>query len=122
MMLAAWYHPIFATIFGMVCFLLIVVVLLQRGRGVGLSGAFGGTGTHAALGSKTGDVLTWITMVGIGIFILLSIGLNYVFREPAIEPPPAPAEPAPGEGETGAMRVLDDGRVLVTVVCIPDAA
>ncbi len=120
-MLAAWYHPIFATVFGMVCFLLIVVVLLQRGRGVGLSGAFGGTGTHAALGSKTGDVLTWITMVGIGIFILLSIGLNYVFREPAIEPAPAPAEPAPGEGETGAMRVLDDGRVLVTVVCIPDA-
>lgn len=120
MMLAAWYHPIFATIFGMVCFLLIVVVLLQRGRGVGLSGAFGGTGTHAALGSKTGDVLTWITMVGIGIFILLSIGLNYVFREPALPPLPTETAPGPAEGQTGALHVTDDGRVLVAVVQVSD--
>src|SRR5690554_4339236 len=64
-------------IFIIVCLLLILVILIQKGRGGGLSTAFGGGGGgNTAFGSKTGDVLTWVTSVGFGIFLLLAIGLN----------------------------------------------
>lgn len=102
LILAAWYHVILATIFSTLAVLLMLVILLQRGRGVGLSGAFGAAGGHSALGSKTGDILTWITMVGAGVFLVLAIGLNCVFRPSVtITPPPpevdrsGPLEPAP---------------------------
>ena len=63
-------------LFIIVCLLLILVSLIQKGRGGGLSSAFGGGGGNTAFGSKTGDVLTWVTSVGFGIFLLLAIGLN----------------------------------------------
>lgn len=63
--------------FGLVSLLLILVVLIQKGRGGGLASAFGGgSGTATAFGSKTGDVLTWATSVIFGVFLLLAIGLN----------------------------------------------
>jgi preprotein translocase subunit SecG len=46
--------------------LLIFVILLQRGRGGGLAGAFGGAGGQSAFGTKAGDVFTRIT-IGIAI-------------------------------------------------------
>ena len=46
-----------------ICAFLILVILLQRGRGGGLAGAFGGAGGSSAFGAKTGDVFTWITVV-----------------------------------------------------------
>src|SRR6478736_507112 len=64
------------TLFIIVSFLLILLVLIQKGRGGGLSGAFGGAGGNTAFGSKTGDVLTWTTSVVFGIFIVLAIGMN----------------------------------------------
>ena len=79
MLLAAWYHPILATLFALVAVFLMLVILLQRGRGVGLAGAFGGAATNTAFGSKTGDVLTWATVVIACIFLLVALGLNYVF-------------------------------------------
>src|SRR5271156_6288528 len=57
--------------------LLILLVLIQKGRGGGLASAFGGAGGRTAFGSKTGDVLTWATSVIFGIFLLLSIVLNW---------------------------------------------
>jgi preprotein translocase subunit SecG len=62
-----------------VCFLLVFIVLLQKGRGGGLSGAFGGAGGHSAFGSKTGDVFTWITGGLVLLFIALSVVANWVF-------------------------------------------
>jgi preprotein translocase subunit SecG len=46
---------------------LVVLILLQRGRGGGLAGALGGAGGQSAFGSKTGDVFTRITS-GVAIF------------------------------------------------------
>ena len=37
--------------------ILIAVILLQRGRGGGLAGAFGGMGGQSAFGTKAGDIL-----------------------------------------------------------------
>jgi preprotein translocase subunit SecG len=62
--------------FIIVCIFLMLVILIQKGRGGGLASAFGGAGGNTAFGSKTGDVLTWVTAVVFGIFILLAVALN----------------------------------------------
>jgi len=56
-------------------FLLIVVVLLQRGRGGGLAGALGGAGGQSAFGTKAGDVFTKIT-VGLAVIWVLVAGIS----------------------------------------------
>ena len=80
MILGAILHGILAFLFAVVAILLMIVILLQRGKGVGLAGAFGGTGGHAAFGAKTGDVLTWFTVIGAGVLLLFAILLNFVFE------------------------------------------
>ena len=51
---------------------LMFVILLQRGRGGGLAGAFGGLGGQSALGTKAGDVFTVITIVTVCIWVILA--------------------------------------------------
>ncbi len=41
---------------------LICIILIQRGKGGGLAGAFGGVGGSSAFGTKAGDVFTKITI------------------------------------------------------------
>ncbi len=48
-------------------FVLIVLVLIQRGKGGGLAGAFGGMGGQSAFGTKAGDLFTKIT-IGVATF------------------------------------------------------
>jgi preprotein translocase subunit SecG len=50
---------------------LILLVLVQRGRGGGLAGALGGAGGQSAFGAKAGDVFTRITVVAAGVWIVL---------------------------------------------------
>lgn len=50
---------------------LILLVLIQRGRGGGLAGAFGGLGGQSAFGTKAGDLFTRITIVVATVWILL---------------------------------------------------
>jgi preprotein translocase subunit SecG len=69
---------LFVSLFITVGVILIMLVLIQKGRGGGLSGAFGGGGGNTAFGSKTGDVLTWATSIVFGVFVLLAIILNLV--------------------------------------------
>src|SRR6266581_4500935 len=64
------------TVFIIVCLFMILIVLIQKGRGGGLASAFGGAGGNTAFGSKTGDVLTWATSVVFGVFLVLAITLN----------------------------------------------
>ena len=52
---------------------LILLVLIQRGRGGGLAGAFGGMGGQSAFGTKAGDVFTKITVAIAGFWIMLCI-------------------------------------------------
>jgi len=64
---------VFNTIIVLLCLCLIAIILIQRGRGGGLAGAFGGVGGSSAFGTKAGDVFTRLT-VGIAIaWILLSM-------------------------------------------------
>jgi preprotein translocase subunit SecG len=50
---------------------LILLVLVQRGRGGGLAGALGGMGGSSALGTKAGDTFTRITIVAVVFWIVL---------------------------------------------------
>jgi preprotein translocase subunit SecG len=52
---------------------LICLVLIQRGKGGGLAGAFGGMGGSSAFGTKAGDVFTKVTMGVAAFWILLSM-------------------------------------------------
>lgn len=75
-----WVDIIAAMFFGFLALLLMGVILLQRGRGVGLAGAFGGAGGNTAFGAKTGDVLTWVTVILASVFLLTAVLFNYQFR------------------------------------------
>jgi preprotein translocase subunit SecG len=61
----------------LVCILLVLVVLLQSGKGADLAGAFGGGSTQTAFGSRgPASFLTRVTTVGAVIFMLTSLGLS----------------------------------------------
>ncbi len=64
--------------------ILVLVVLIQKGRGGGLSGAFGGGMASGILGTKTGDFLTWVTVSLVGAFLLLTITMAKFYRPTAI--------------------------------------
>jgi preprotein translocase subunit SecG len=106
-----------SVLYVLVAILLTLVVLVQRGRGGGLSGAFGsGGGSSSAFGTKTGDVFTWATVILFAVFMLLAIWLNLRLPEvkedygssvikpttvpaatgaPVTPQPPAPLPPVP---------------------------
>lgn len=68
-------------LFVFVCSVLVLAVLIQRPKGGGLSGAFGGAGgATAAFGTKTGDVLTWITIGFFVAFLALAIGMTHALK------------------------------------------
>ena len=52
---------------------LILVVLLQKGRGGGVGAAFGGAGASSLLGTKTGDFLTWVTIGMVALFLVMAV-------------------------------------------------
>jgi preprotein translocase subunit SecG len=59
---------------------LILLVLVQRGRGGGLVGALGGAGGSSPFGSRAGDTFTRITIGAAGVWLLLAICLNLLNR------------------------------------------
>jgi preprotein translocase subunit SecG len=94
------FRGIITFLFVAICVLLIIVILLQKGRGGGLAGAFGGAGGHSAFGAKTGDVFTWVTIALTTMFVVVAVVGNFAFvPELEADQPPvvAPAEgPEPG--------------------------
>ena len=69
-----------AVLFVICCISLILIILIQKGRGGGLSGAFGGAMASGILGSKTGDFLTWVTIVLAGVFLLLAVVMAKIYK------------------------------------------
>jgi preprotein translocase subunit SecG len=72
---------------------LILIILIQKGRGGGLSAAFGGGMAGGILGSKTGDFLTWVTIVLVGMFLTLAVVMARFYKPSdsgygADQPPP----------------------------------
>lgn len=61
-----------------VCLFLILVVLLQQGKGGGLGGLGGAAATQVFGGRGAGNFMTRITAICAIIFMLTSIGLAYL--------------------------------------------
>ncbi len=51
--------------------LLMFIVLIQRGKGGGLAGAFGGAGGSSPFGSRAGDAFTKITLYLAAVWVLV---------------------------------------------------
>jgi preprotein translocase subunit SecG len=108
------------TIYVLVCLTLVLVVLLQQGKGGSMASAFGGGGSsQAAFGARSGaTVLSRATTVCAVLFIVGALMLGIMRqRGPAsvvggraVPPPtqqsapaaPAPAAPAPAPAPTPA--------------------
>lgn len=61
--------------------ILMFIVLIQRGKGGGLAGAFGGPGGSSAFGSRAGDAFTKITLYLAAIWVLV-IMINVKLMQP----------------------------------------
>src|SRR5436190_11967957 len=67
----SWVPTLLNIIVLLVGLFLILLVLIQRGKGGGLAGAFGGVGGSSAFGSRAGDVFTRVTIVAATVWLLL---------------------------------------------------
>jgi preprotein translocase subunit SecG len=99
-----------AILFMLVSVIMVLLILIQKGRGGGLSAAFGGGMASGLLGSKTGDFLTWATITVVSVFLVLAVLLAKFYRPAVTEfsgpqgsaktsqpmQKGAPARPAPG--------------------------
>lgn len=83
--------------------LLILVVLLQRGRGGGLAGAFGGLGGQSAFGTKAGDVFTKITIGLVTAWVLLAGISGVLARKASSKFVEDPATVTVGDDEISAV-------------------
>lgn len=96
---------ILTLLFIVVSIALVLIVLVQRPQGGGLTGAFGGGGgTDTAFGGRTGDALTVATITAFTIYLLIAIGLNITSNVML----KAPAEPAANTaGNTNAPNTAN---------------
>ena len=64
---------------------LILVVLLQQGKGQDFAGAFGGGGSQANVGARSGTtVLHKLTTVASVMFMLTSLSLTILISQPGV--------------------------------------
>lgn len=100
-----------------ICFFLILVVLVQQGKGADIAGAFGGGGTQTAFGARGATTLLHKLTTGAFIaFIVLALALTIMQARPKSSvvrpgsapakaaPAPAPKAPAPAPANPGAPK------------------
>jgi preprotein translocase subunit SecG len=96
-----WLVPAMNVVLLLIGFILIGLILIQRGKGGGLAGAFGGAGGSSAFGSRAGDTFTRITIYVAAIWILLimvlvkSVQPTAPLRGPDEVAPANPDQPGP---------------------------
>jgi preprotein translocase subunit SecG len=72
---------IFGSLLFILSFLIVAIILLQRGRGGGLTGALGGLGGQSAFGVKAGDIFTRITAVLVLLWITVCALAAFWYKE-----------------------------------------
>lgn len=72
-------YTFLSVVYVFVCLFLILVVLLQSGKGGGLGSAFGGGASQQIFGGAgAGNLLTRLTAVSAFMFMALSVGLAFL--------------------------------------------
>jgi preprotein translocase subunit SecG len=113
------------------CLVLVLVVLLQTGKGADMGAVFGGSSQTLFGSSGAGNFLTRLTTGAAVVFMLTSLSLSYlssaslrssVFDAGAPEPPPAeaPAE-VPPLSEAPAPEAAPPAEAPAAAVEIPAA-
>lgn len=126
------------TIFGTVVFiglsgLLTLIILIQKPKGGGLAGAFGGAGgsQQAVFGAKTGDVLTWVTVFLFVAFVFTAMCLVWLTRsdaeiklaEPAVISTPVDGLPDMSQTDLeSAVETAVETTPAATEAATPEAA
>jgi len=88
---------------------LILIILIQKGKGGGLSSAFGGGMAGNILGANTKKPLTWFTIGLVGVFLFLAVLLARFYPASGYETPSGPPpvsqpvnpQPTPPAGSSG---------------------
>jgi preprotein translocase subunit SecG len=107
-------YTLLIILFIFVCVSMVIVILLQAGKGQGLAGTFGGPGAGAVFGGRgAATFLSKATAILATIYLSLSLLIGYVYRTqsevqrdsliqqesgqelPASSVPLAPIEPSP---------------------------
>src|SRR5258707_4956087 len=96
-----WVPPVLAVILLLLGVFLILLVLIQRGKGGGLSGAFGGVGGSSAFGSRAGDTFTRVTIITAAVWVLLIMIMAKAIRKPPTSPTTTSSQPLPVSEDTG---------------------
>ena len=103
-----------------VCVFLVLVVLLQSGKGADLAGAFGGGATQTAFGSRgPASFLTRITTVVAIVFMLTSIGLSMMGERRSVEENRSILETS-GKTSTPAQEQKTDTNSAPEFILTPD--
>src|SRR3984893_15355460 len=76
---------------------LILLILIQRGKGGGLAGAFGGAGGSSAFGSRAGDAFTRVTIIVAAVWLLLIMILIKMVQPPPDVPANVPVQELPAQ-------------------------
>ena len=112
-------YYLIATLYVLTCLVLLLVVLLQQGKGGDIASAFGGSSSQTAFGARSGaTLLSRATTVCAALFMLGALALAVIGHrgtasvvgslptpkpasapasKPATPPAPAPAQPAPAQ-------------------------
>ena len=73
------FETILSVVHVFACLFLIIVVLLQQGKGGGLGAAFGGSASQQVFGGRgAGDLLTRLTAITAAVFMTTSVVLAYL--------------------------------------------
>ena len=112
-----------------VCSFLVLVVLLQAGKGGGMGIAFGGGGSQTVFGSSgAGNFLTRLTAICATIFFLNSVGLAYMSSQSdsgrlrTLASQKAAAKQADDEAKAKVMKEVEKARQTQGGAAAPGAA
>ncbi len=96
----------------LVCLFLVMVVLLQQGKGADLAGAFGGGGSQTSFGPRTQtNIMHRLTTVSFVLFVVLSLALAILSGQGSGSVMEGVAT-APTPVVTPAVAPADDGFAL----------
>jgi len=97
----SWLPSVLNIVLLLIGLFLILLVLIQKGKGGGLAGAFGGSGGSSAFGSRAGDTFTRVTIYVAAVWFLLIMILIKLVQPTMAGPVPSgevqPEAPVPAE-------------------------